>query len=81
MHHLDDFGLDVNERGELVCPPCAGAALRRAGPVHVLALTSIHQQEILLMLDAPLCAALRGALEAVADEVTPALPVRRLARG
>lgn len=69
MHHLDDFGLDVNERGALVCPPCEGVALRRAGPVYVLALESIHQQEILLMLDAPLYLRLRAALDAIADDV------------
>jgi hypothetical protein len=72
MHHLDDFGLDVNERGALVCPPCAGATLRRAGPVYVLALESIHEQEILLMVDAPLYAALRGALDVIADDVAEA---------
>lgn len=68
MHNLDDFGLDVNAQGALVCPPCDRVTVRAAGPLHILALESIHRQEILLMIDAPLRAALRAALDGIADE-------------
>ncbi len=78
MHHLDDFGLDVNASGALVCPPCDGVSVRKAGPVHILALESIHRQEILLMLDAPLRAALRAVLDAIADEAAQEPPRARL---
>ena len=69
MHHLDDFGLDVNERGNLVCPPCDGVTARKAGPIHILALESIHRQQILLTVDEPLCHALRKALDAIAADI------------